>query len=156
MSEIVTTNDTKQATFDKVALHLLNQGMKSVSDSGDCMYRGGNGRSCALGCLISDDVYDDSVEGESSRNIGVLNMLYQSNPAIIGIDKIHDLMEDLQRVHDNADASQWPHFLAGVAKRYNLSDDVIVKHVNVAEGLRRLGEAMRKQAQDEFESDAQV
>lgn len=146
--------ETKQATFNKVVLHLLKQGMKSVNEAGDCMYRGGNGRSCAIGCLISDDVYHASAEGETSRNINVLNMLYQSNPSILGVTNIHDLIEDLQRVHDNTDASRWPYFLTGVANRYSLSDDVIVKHVNVAEGLRRLGEAMKKQAQDE--SDAQV
>lgn len=156
MSEIVTTNDPKQATFDKVALHLLNQGMKSVNDNGDCMYRGGNGRSCAIGCLITDDVYNDSVEGETSRSIGVLNMLYQSNPAIIGIDQVHDLIEDLQRLHDNASASSWEFYLIGIAKKYGLNTYSIVRNLNVREGLVKLGEAIKKQIQDESKTDTKV
>lgn len=156
MSEIITTNDPKQATFDKVALHLLNQGMKSVNDAGDCMYRGDGGRSCAVGCLISDNVYDADVEGGTAKSIEVVNMLYQTNPLIIGIANILDLVEDLQRVHDNVNESNWVYYLKTVAVRYSLSDGVIAKHVNVKEGLQRLAEAMKQQAEDEFKTDAQV
>jgi hypothetical protein len=55
---------TDQEIFDKVALHLLSyakQGFKSVDDRG-CLYRNGEGLSCAVGCLIPDDLYDPVIE----------------------------------------------------------------------------------------------
>ena len=50
---------TSQEVFDVVAKHLLTQNAKSMDDPWDemCAYRGENGRRCAVGALIPDDLY---------------------------------------------------------------------------------------------------
>ena len=143
-----------QSVFDKVALHLLNQGMKSVNDAGEYMYRGDNSRSCAIGCLVSDDVYHVSLEGKTSRHIDVINSLYQSNPLILKIPNILDLIDGLQSVHDNVDASNWVYHLSKVAKNYGLSADAIIKRAKISEGLAKLGQAMKQQHQDELNTNS--
>lgn len=50
----------------KVRDHLTVQKARSVSENGQCRYRGTNGTMCAVGCLVTDEVYDsinDIIEG---------------------------------------------------------------------------------------------
>ena len=72
----------KQQMFDFMLNHLRSQGGPSTSDPTEedigesvCMYRGDNGLMCAIGCMIPDSMYDDSLEGESVniclRRVGV-------------------------------------------------------------------------------------
>jgi hypothetical protein len=57
---------TRQQMFDFMLNHLRNQGGPSVDeDFGDsaCMYRGNNGRMCAIGCMIPDRLHNPKLEG---------------------------------------------------------------------------------------------
>lgn len=48
---------------DKVEQHLIQQKGRSVdSDNSACMYRGADGRMCAAGCLIPDELYHPALE----------------------------------------------------------------------------------------------
>lgn len=60
---------TKQEIFDTVLAHLRKQGKASLSAEGDCMYRGPGGTSCAVGCLIPDELYDSLIENFGSNHI---------------------------------------------------------------------------------------
>lgn len=53
----------RKAIFQKVKTHLLTQKRKSM-DPADafCSYRGTENRSCAIGCLIPDSIYDPDIE----------------------------------------------------------------------------------------------
>ena len=53
---------TEQEIFDKVVLHLYQQGEPSITHGGRCRYRL-SGKMCAIGCLIPDDMYSESMEG---------------------------------------------------------------------------------------------
>lgn len=44
-----------QQIFDHVVEHMAKQGGPSVSARGLCQYRGPSGRSCAVGCLLTDE-----------------------------------------------------------------------------------------------------
>lgn len=99
---------TKQEIFDRVAKHLIEQGEPSASVKGEgepvCMYRhvapGGKPLSCAIGCLIPDDEYDERVEGLGliaiSRDMDVpsVNRLIDD----LGVE----YLDSLQRAHDLA------------------------------------------------------
>jgi hypothetical protein len=64
--EIDIITATRQQMFDFMLNHLRNQGGPSVDkDIGDlaCMYRGDNGRMCAIGCMIPDRLYNPRLEG---------------------------------------------------------------------------------------------
>ena len=96
--------------FNKVEAHLLAQGEKSMSGymglSDVCAYRGEGGLKCAIGCLITDEVYHRSLEGHSFSPVkrgGIIDKALIDS-GITGISDIQALMlYDLQRLHDTND-----------------------------------------------------
>jgi hypothetical protein len=53
----------KQKVFDTVVAHLRKQQTISRFENGKgCAYRGPNGTSCAVGCLIPDELYSATIE----------------------------------------------------------------------------------------------
>lgn len=60
---------TEQEIFDSVLAHLRRQGQASLSAGGKCQYRGPDGTSCAVGCLITDELYDPLIENASAIQI---------------------------------------------------------------------------------------
>lgn len=90
--------------YDKVALHLLAQGKKAMDDEGACIYRAPDGCKCAIGALIPDEVYTDSMEGVGieavMKEFPVVNKIFAMlRPA--------DL-EQLQFIHDSSKVDSWP------------------------------------------------
>ena len=100
--------NTIQEVFDHVAGHLLKQGKQSLTEennysySSGCSYRGVNGTSCAVGCLIPDDEYKVVIEGVSvielldEKSVPTLNSLNDN------IEGLQSMLLDLQVFHDNA------------------------------------------------------
>lgn len=90
----------KQEIFNKVYYHLIAQGKPSYNSfEGVCAYRGVNGTSCAIGCLFPDELYDDSIEGDSVLSKSIQEILEK-----VGIKtdrKTIGLLFDLQTAHDN-------------------------------------------------------
>jgi len=130
---------TPQEIFDTVAKHLFTQGCRSieVDDDGDelCLYRGPKGRMCAIGVLIPDELYQESMEHQSSNNL--LETPRYGLPAWMTDNK--QLLGSLQQVHDSP--LKWEDSLAmraallGVARLYKLSPAVL-------DGLAFAGEVM--------------
>ena len=89
------TTMTAQEVFDASAKHILAQGRPSIEpDSGLCLYRCDDGRMCAAGIFISDDVY--RAEYHEEQSWGHLVSLY---PAEFPYQH-HDLIMALQEAHD--------------------------------------------------------
>ena len=93
---------TNQELFDFVVAHLRRQGVPAISGA-QCRYRTRYGthqsRSCAVGCLIKDEFYDQSLEGKSAENGRVVAAVEPS----LGIELKHEhrlLLGALQGVHD--------------------------------------------------------
>jgi len=66
---------------EKIRDHLTAQKARSLSDNGLCRYRGENGLMCAVGCLITDEVYSNNagrIESECADNHKVHNALVES------------------------------------------------------------------------------
>ena len=117
----------KQKVFDKVVNHLLTQNAKSFDEIAGCMYRGGNGMMCAVGCLITDAGYDPEIESLVMGSLAVNNALEKSG---INVDDDEEeyLLRDLQRLHDgfllygkNYEVSEWPEGLKSIASHYGLN-----------------------------------
>lgn len=97
---------TMQQIFDKVVTHLRTQKIPSI-EAGDCLYRGPNGLKCAVGALITDEAYKDSLEDLPVREKLVMEALVNSGVLYeeclkhdsVESDKI-DLLADLQHLHD--------------------------------------------------------
>jgi hypothetical protein len=138
----------KQAIFDRVATHLLKQNRRAikrfVSDDGTdvnekCMYRGEDGLSCAIGCLIPDSKYEERFENltpDTDPEVHSRNPTrYESVLAframlaeVTGAEDENDFsfLRGLQRVHDFGDPANWAARLSDFAKDNGLRYSVVV------------------------------
>lgn len=94
---------TAQEIFDKVATHLVTQKVASFQPYRGCLYRGPNGTSCAVGCLIPDSAYSPDFESlplplTKPNGSGSL-MLYETIEKL-GLVEFRPLLRGLQQVHD--------------------------------------------------------
>lgn len=109
---------TEQAVFDQVAAHLLTQKKRALRANDlkvdYCVYRAPDGLKCAAGCLISDQEYEEAMEGLSWSDL-VSNELVPSTHA--------SLIADLQSIHDRLDVpvDQWGQKLIEYARKEGLS-----------------------------------
>lgn len=105
-------------TFQKVKNHLLTQQQYSQDHNGNCSYRGINGLSCAIGCLIPDDLYTYEMENKTFKEIydefpkirHILEPLLNIQIETIYYGKItctQSLGEELQFLHDIIDFEGW-------------------------------------------------
>lgn len=118
-----------QEIYDRVKTHLLTQNRKSKDSRMQiCAYRGDNGVSCALGCLIPDDVYSPAMEG---RGIPIVTETLRVNDdyAVLhdalmasGLGpETWDLLRELQMIHDSDHTSEWEWRLKDVARGFGLT-----------------------------------
>ncbi|SAL12808.1 hypothetical protein AWB70_00380 [Caballeronia cordobensis] len=109
--------------YERVSEHLLTQRAVSEDDNGSCRLRSPEGRKCAIGSLVRDDVYRPELEGvgisyyRHAQDGTLLRALYASqvnayDPNII------DLLIELEEVHDYAEIDEWPELLAALGKRH--------------------------------------
>jgi hypothetical protein len=110
----------KREIFDHVKNHLIKQGKPSVIQNKNnskfvefnCAYRGTNGTSCAVGCLIKDEYYSEELEGRLVEAEIVCQALSKSIGREINNEDIELLLE-LQELHDDAakDTQYWGHVM---------------------------------------------
>ena len=98
-----------QEIFKKAAIHLMGMDGPSLDQDGDaCVYRGKdedcefNGQMCAVGMFISDQHYDDDLEGQGiSGGQDVVDAVAASwGQDDLTVDQI-SLLADLQDAHDD-------------------------------------------------------
>ena len=110
--------------FNKVEKHLLKQNERSY-DKGlarGCRYRNDQGLTCAVGCLMTDDMYEPTFEGESVRDKYVTEAL----TPIIGVNKVKkedklELLSRLQKIHDASSVVDWAIELCELKLDFNIS-----------------------------------
>lgn len=114
---------TRQEMFDKVVAHFAVQRALAIDDHGNCRYRTGDGRKCAVGALIPDDAYTPYCESLSAEDLFVVRPEMMRAAGITSDDS--GFLVSLQSAHDTA----WPcdkllmglsKKLAKVAARYKL------------------------------------
>lgn len=101
---------TDRDVFNHVRDHLLEQNQQSMYQSGGCVYRGTAGLSCAIGCLIADEYYDeDSMENEPVSHHPVMLGIDLSNPEwdTNSRSSARAMLYFLQKVHDNLTPYTW-------------------------------------------------
>jgi len=104
----------KQEIFDKVALHLLTQGVAAkklvfIKSSQFCSYWDQEtGLKCAIGCLIPEELYNK--EMESAGAICSNNLVCRALK-LAGIDTEDEdmitFLWELQQIHDYQEPEQW-------------------------------------------------
>lgn len=91
---------------------LLAQNQQSLEGSWICKYRGENNTKCAVGCLIPNDLYDQSFEGKTAKALFKFNKFLPVKKVIIekynvrGL-KLVNLLTHLQKIHDLDSVLDW-------------------------------------------------
>ena len=112
---------TQQEMFDKSYLGLASQNFLQSHRDGGCLYRGPNGRKCAIGHLIPDDKYKQKMEGD--------NIFARSIRSLFPVKQL-SMLGDLQEAHDHpASATRRRKAFERVAKQYGLTVPEIVHSV---------------------------
>ena len=105
---------TNQEAFETMVRHLRRQGCQSVSEDGiRCLYRGPNGRMCAVGALISDGEYQGRWDAKGMR------VEHLDLPWLGDLDM--RLLEFMQFTHDHVTPSRWEKRFMEVAGIFNLT-----------------------------------
>jgi len=133
---------TDREVFEYVKNHLLKQNEQSSHGSG-CAYRGAYGMSCAVGCLIDDDQYNEGLEDYDVFDGGVIDALLESvGDWLVEVDdRLSDkrilMLRLLQRIHDCTQPYTWEHDLNDLESKIfddnsdSVSDDVCLYDYHV-------------------------
>ena len=110
-------SSTAQEVFDFITHHLLTQNEASLLELGktSCAYRGTKGLKCAAGCLIPDNLYLKSFEGQTWRYVS----------KALGMTNHEKLVSSLQDIHDCYPVESWVYELNFLAESCNLSTNVL-------------------------------
>ena len=120
-------SENLQDIYDTVARHLLTQGRPATNVLTVCCFRAPDGTSCAIGCLIPNELYKPELELRwgpyALADIGLLpreEVEKQFSSRVL-------LLCKLQEVHDTAVEwkpedviKNWKKALSRVAKQFNL------------------------------------
>jgi len=100
MTLTITEQTTNQEIFDYVLAHLKMQNARAMGDPGMCVYKNGEGKSCAIGCLIPDDLYTISIEG---KGLTELKERFPKISKYLGLDNPERfrLFKNLRGLHDD-------------------------------------------------------
>lgn len=119
-----------QEIFDVIAWNLLRQHARArvVHDDGrgQCRYQAPDGKRCAIGFIIPDDIYHPTLEG-----LRVADLAHQLLHTNFGREFARLLYRDLelltalQQMHDRSSPAQWGVELAVIARRFGLSSMVV-------------------------------
>lgn len=105
-----------QQVLDYVVLHLRRQNRPSTENGGEhCAYRSDTADpplSCAVGCLIPDSAYDDTLEENAADARCVMDAVLSGRDDVSDLPREHRrklerLLEALQAVHDHLSADMY-------------------------------------------------
>jgi hypothetical protein len=96
---------TDRDVFEFIKNHLLTQGERSImEDETTCAYLGAEGKKCAVGALIREDIYHYSIEEKPVNHSLVRSAVTKSVPNwIINIE----MLGELQSIHDGTSDFDW-------------------------------------------------
>ena len=120
---------TDQEIFDKVLVHLREQGKRATLEKAGCAYRGDKGAMCAIGCLIPDHLYDPRIENRTIDSINIESGLDVFHDILFraglhGDAKRYLLLSHLQHAHDFAlghSLDVWELEMQRIADQYSLT-----------------------------------
>jgi hypothetical protein len=96
---------TDRDVFEFIKNHLLTQGERSLMENEmTCAYLGAEGKKCAVGALIREDIYHSSIEEKPVNHSLVRSAVTKSVPNwIINTD----MLGELQCIHAGVSTSNW-------------------------------------------------
>ncbi len=109
-----------QEAFNKICDHLMTQKKQATHSGhwgGSCRYRAPDGSKCAVGCLIPDELYTPSMEGQV-----IDGTLCVGRPALrkLFAEIDESMLENCQTLHDHDTVGNWASGLRVIAQRFSL------------------------------------
>ena len=109
-----------QEIFDETIKYARTMEKKAMSQLGSCKYRAPDGNKCFIGNMIKDEDYSEKCENHSVTNgyfWEALNLVdyWRSLP----VDLLR-FLSNLQAIHDDYEAENWPEAFAELRQKYNL------------------------------------
>ena len=99
---------TKQEYYDLLVTTSRNGGFPAVRVDdycfNNCVYRGGDGRKCAVGLIMPDDRYKKELEGTTASHVCKVCGTDWVPKGITAED-----LENIQSAHDNLSNGDWRH-----------------------------------------------
>lgn len=96
--------------LNHVKEHLLSQNERSIFD-GICQYRSSD-KSCAVGCLIPNSIYNGKWEGKGITTLIHDDLLvfkhFMGKVIDFELPNMRKLLEALQVIHDSYNVEKWP------------------------------------------------
>ena len=101
---------TTRDLIDYVRNHLVAQGERCANEHGNCLYKCGT-KSCAIGCLIDDDLYRPDFEGNSVMHCNVAMAISVTHRIALSDDQLR-VLRKLQFIHDEREPKHWSTHIA--------------------------------------------
>lgn len=117
----------RQDVFDVIAWRLLFQNARArAADGIKNLYRSPDGKRCAIGWIMPDDVYAPEFESKGIREIAAYLAETDEGKEFAAFVAAHvSMLCDLQGLHDAYRPDEWPNRLHLIAQKYDLSETVI-------------------------------
>jgi hypothetical protein len=131
-----------QGLFNQAAAGMLRQGRRAVDDiTGSCVYRAANGDRCGIGQMIPDELYTPEFEHKSVRWIcdpsefhgdaveksAALCVFLRGSEKPSHYDEEARFFREMQDIHDNWEARDWPRKLEELASVFNLDGSIVAQ-----------------------------
>jgi hypothetical protein len=118
-----------QEIFDTVARHLMTQGAQALRkkpglNDETCAYRGDDGKKCAVGALIPDNIYVPEMDQGTDTSVRALLRRFPTELPAYFYENT-DLLDQLQDVHDDNPDGDFRYDLEHVAEGHGLSTAVL-------------------------------
>jgi len=113
-----------QTIFNRAVRHLNKQGSRCLNDNGACAYRGNEGAMCAVGALIPDSLYEETMDESGGKTVTTVMKEYPAVVRYLGADNI-DLLRHLQSIHDSVSVERWRMKLLALAAEMGLKTTVM-------------------------------
>lgn len=118
-----------QDVFDVIAWSLLRQHARSrnvILGKAFCRYRAADGRRCAIGFILPDELYCERLEGLAVNDLAhTLNSIERGRRFAALLYRDLELLTVLQRMHDRSPPIQWAMEMIMIAGRFELSPFVV-------------------------------
>src|ERR1700723_4178090 len=108
-----------QEVFDTIVSHLRQQGCVAQDEfSGMCRYRTDDGKKCAVGVLIPDELYSPKMESQTYTQL--VNNIDTPQELVVRLSEHGNLLIRMQKVHDKSTTNQWEFEFRKVANDFHL------------------------------------
>lgn len=126
-NHIAKATERRQAIFNYVWNFLKEQREPSrvseyaALDGNVCMYKSPEGKKCAIGCMITEDQYDPSMEGKDIRSSKISHLFHQDDLLFLqSLQWVHDSWEPVPK-NNKYKFTDMADRLRNIARDYNLT-----------------------------------